>query len=154
MTTPSTPPIEYRLHNPIKPAFVGGGVKFNGPDLDADEYNYLFRQVLAGVHGSQAAVIGHIIQKLNTKLRALNVNTHYDPNNESIVARLLTHLNFDEPRVSVSLDGGGMAGPSDSKPRRSAGARTNGRTTPSIRGSKPDKKDKRADAEGSTQDRK
>lgn len=152
MTTP-TSSIEYRLHNPIPPpARTDGmpfkGEKFNGPYIDSDEYNYLFRQVLAGVHGSQAAIIGHVIQKLNIKLRSLNVNAHYDPDNEHIVARLLTQLNFDERvPVTVSHDSAGMAGPTDSKPRRSTGARTHGRTTPGVRGGKPDKKDKRTDNE-------
>lgn len=149
MTTPNEH--VYRLQNPIKPPKQDEGVKLNSPWMDANEYNYLFRQVLAGVHGSQSAIIGTVIHKLNTKLRSLNVNAHYDPNNEHIVARLLHFLNFDEP---VANDTAGVAGPSDRKPRGSAGPRAKRGATPSVRGGESDKTHKRTDTASGTQDRK
>lgn len=144
---PQTPEVLYRLSNPLEPVKGEPAKRFAGGMIPEKEYNYLFRSVLSGNWGAQAAIAGHIIKKLNDKLRELNTPEYYHPDNESTVARLLTNLNF-EPKP-VADERAGLARPTNRKPRGSSGARTERGTTPGVRSGKPNKKNVSPDAEGS-----
>lgn len=157
-----TPPTIARLTNPLKPSgirvrsaispdthFLGGAW------IVKSEYDYLFDGVLHGVHSAQSSIIGHIILKLNTKLRELNIQPHYDPDNESIVAKLLAGITFTGDPCPGS--GGsaapnpipehptGLAGPAHSEPDRSASAPSKRGATARVRNRKPNKKSQRSD---------
>lgn len=154
MTLPTNPvPFStVRLHNPI-PAQDGERERLGGAWIAKSEYEYLFRGVLQGVHGSQSAIIGQLISKLNSRLRELNIPNYYEPNNESIVAELLAGLTFGTPctggsTAKVADPARGLVGPTPGESDRSARPRTQRRATPGVRSGKPNKKGKRPDTQG------
>lgn len=91
--TPNQPPPEI-LHRLINPYRTATSVVRVQADMSTEDYNYLFRGVLAGSRGSQAQLINTILQKLINELRTLNLPSYYDPTNESIVAECVSRCTF------------------------------------------------------------
>lgn len=63
-------------------------------DISSSDYFYLFNGVLAGCRGAQSKILGTLLQKLINELKRNNTPQHYDPDNESRVANLVSGCTF------------------------------------------------------------
>lgn len=96
MNQPNEPRVIYRLVNPYLKDYLGKVSRVQ-MDISTEDYAYLFRGILSGEHGTQAAVIGTLIKKLINELRNEQppIEPHYDPDNAERVAAVLARLNFN-----------------------------------------------------------
>lgn len=122
-TSPAaTPEQSHRLHCPHE-----------GPTNDSIKvfcwiekpiFNDLFHGWLAGCHGARSVLIRTFFKKLYNAIKSEypDLPAHYDPDNESRIAKLVARLNFEDIAVlrhannqpdrdaGTRADGGGVAG--------------------------------------------
>lgn len=89
-------------------------------------YDYFFRHVLAGCHGTQQAIGSTIFKALYDHLtQTIGLPKCYDPDNINIIARELSKLNFEERQLPSDnrttpkrrrAAGGAPVAPGKSKP--------------------------------------